>query len=253
MTARVVRITLLLIAFSQFDGRAATRTSAALFRENPRSDRETGAVLHAAANMFLSLWRAAGEGIPQGLKPASVAFSIAKAEAALACPEAKTNGRRAMRAQMFQVMANPDLAVLIMVAGGLLICLEFNMPGRVLPGAIGTLCLLLGAFEISQSPLRHAAVALLIAALVMVVVETRFASRGALAATGTGCLVAGLATLVDSRIPETRVHLATAISVGIVFGAIAFSLARVARRARQNKVHGGQGLAFVVDAAGEPE
>jgi membrane-bound serine protease (ClpP class) len=133
-------------------------------------------------------------------------------------------------------LAHPDLAVLLVIFGGLLIYLEFNLPGTIVPGALGTLCVLLGAFALSQLPLSHPALAALFAALVMILLEAKFSTHGVLAAAGTLCLVFGLATLVDSPVPELRVHLSTALAAGIGFGAISFFLARIALKARRNKV-----------------
>jgi membrane-bound serine protease (ClpP class) len=141
-----------------------------------------------------------------------------------------------LRERLLTRLANPDLAVLLVVAGGLLIYLEFNVPGTVVPGALGTLCVLLGAFGLNLLPLRHTAIALVVAAIALIVLEAKFASHGILATVGIGCLVFGLATLVDGPAPELRVHLATAIGAGVGFGAISFFLAWIALRARRNKV-----------------
>ncbi len=140
------------------------------------------------------------------------------------------------RERLLTRLANPDLAVLLLVAGALLIYLEFNVPGTIVPGALGTLLLLLGAFGLNLLPVRHTAVALLLAAVVLIVLEAKFTSHGILAAAGIGCLIFGLATLVDAPIAELRVHLSTAISCGLGFGGISFFLAWIALRARRNKV-----------------
>ncbi len=140
------------------------------------------------------------------------------------------------RERLLARLASPDFAVLLMVVGGLLIYLEFNVPGTIVPGALGTLCLLLGAFGLNLLPVRHTAVALLLAAVVMIVLEAKFASHGILATVGVGSLIFGLATLVDAPIAELRVHLSTAIACGLGFGSISFFLAWIAFRARHNKV-----------------
>ena len=41
------------------------------------------------------------------------------------------------RERLLTKLTNPDLAVLLLVLGGLLIYLEFNVPGTVVPGALG--------------------------------------------------------------------------------------------------------------------
>jgi membrane-bound serine protease (ClpP class) len=141
-----------------------------------------------------------------------------------------------LRERLLSKLTNPDIAVLLLVLGGLLIYLEFNVPGTVVPGSIGTLFVLLGLFGLNLLPVRHTAIVLLIAAVVMMLLEAKFGSHGVLAIAGIASLIFGLATLVDGPIPELRVHLGTALGAGLGFGAISFGLAWIALRARRSKV-----------------
>jgi membrane-bound serine protease (ClpP class) len=140
------------------------------------------------------------------------------------------------RERLLSKLTNPDIAVLLFVLGGLLIYLEFNVPGTVVPGSLGTLFVLLSLFGLNLLPIRHTAIALLLAAVVMMVLEAKYGSHGVLAVAGVASLVFGLATLVDGPIPELRVHTATAVGAGVGFGAISFGLAWIALRARRSKV-----------------
>jgi membrane-bound serine protease (ClpP class) len=141
-----------------------------------------------------------------------------------------------LRERLLTRLTDPNLAVLLLVLGGLLIYLEFNVPGTIVPGSLGTLLILLSLFGLNLLPIRHTAILLLIAAVVLMVLETKFASHGMLALSGTICLVFGLATLVNSSVPELEVHTGTALGAGIGFGAISFGLAWIALRARRGKV-----------------
>ena len=141
-----------------------------------------------------------------------------------------------LRERLLSRLTNPDIAVLFLVLGGLLIYLEFNVPGTVVPGTLGTLLVLLALFGLNLLPIRHTAVALLFAAFILMMLEIKFASHGALALAGILCLIFGLATLVVAPIPELRVHLATAIGAGLGFGSISFGLAWIALRAHRSKV-----------------
>jgi membrane-bound serine protease (ClpP class) len=141
-----------------------------------------------------------------------------------------------LRERLLSKLTNPDIAVLCLVLGGLLIYLEFNVPGTVVPGSIGTLLVLLSLFGLNLLPIRHTAIVLLVAAFIMMLLEAKYGAHGVLAAVGIGCLVFGLATLVDGPIPELRVHTATAVGAGLGFGAISFGLAWIALRARRSKV-----------------
>ncbi|HEX7157679.1 MAG TPA: nodulation protein NfeD [Edaphobacter sp.] len=140
-----------------------------------------------------------------------------------------------VRERLLGRLANPDFAVLLLVLGGLLIYLEFNVPGTIVPGALGTLLVLLALFGLNLLPVRHTAVALIIAAFVLILLEAKFASHGALGIAGIICLVFGLATLVDAPIPELRVHYAVALATGLGFGIITFGLAWIAVRAHRAK------------------
>ena len=140
------------------------------------------------------------------------------------------------RERLLSKLTNPDIAVLLLVLGGLLVYLEFNVPGTVVPGALGTLLILLSLFGLNLLPIRHTAILLLLAAVVLILLEAKFGGHGVLALAGILSLVFGLATLVDGPIPELRVHLATAIGAGLGFGVISFGLAWIALRARRAKV-----------------
>jgi membrane-bound serine protease (ClpP class) len=141
-----------------------------------------------------------------------------------------------LRERLLSKLTNPDIAVLLLVLGGLLIYLEFNVPGTVVPGSLGTLFVLLSLFGLNLLPVRHTAIALLLAAVVMMVLEAKYGSHGVLALAGVASLVFGLVTLVDGPIPELRVHTATAVGAGLGFGAITFGLAWIALKARRGKV-----------------
>ncbi|MBS1822855.1 MAG: nodulation protein NfeD [Acidobacteria bacterium] len=144
--------------------------------------------------------------------------------------------RPSLRERILGRLANPDLAVLVLVIGALLIYLEFNVPGTIVPGSLGTLFVVLALFGLNLLPIHHTSVFLLIAAMALIVLEAKFPSHGILALTGTVALVFGLATLVDGPIPEQRVHTSTAVALGLAFGIISFGLAFIAFKARRNKV-----------------
>jgi membrane-bound serine protease (ClpP class) len=141
-----------------------------------------------------------------------------------------------LRERLLSKLTTPDIAVLLLVLGGLLIYLEFNVPGTVVPGSIGTLLVLLSLFGLNLLPIRHTSVVLLLAAFVLMLLEAKYGSHGVLALAGIISLVFGLSTLVNGPIPELRVHTATAVGAGLGFGAITFGLAWIALRARRGKV-----------------
>jgi membrane-bound serine protease (ClpP class) len=141
-----------------------------------------------------------------------------------------------LRESIMGALVNPNVAVLILLAGGLLIYLEFHHPGSIVPGAVGTLLVLLALFSLNMLPVRYTALALIVAALILMALEAKFPSHGILALTGTAALILGTLTLVAGPIPQMRVQLATAVSTGLAFGLITTLLVRLAWRAQRNKV-----------------
>ena len=139
------------------------------------------------------------------------------------------------RERLLTRLTSPDLDVLLLMCGGLLIYLEFNVPGTIVPGALGTLMVLLAIFGLNLLPVQHTAILLLVAAIGLMVLEAKFASHGALGIAGVLCLVFGLATLVNGPTPDMRVHFGVAAGAGVGFGAITFGLAWIAFKARRAK------------------
>ena len=140
-----------------------------------------------------------------------------------------------LRETLLGWLVNPNIALLLLVGGAMLIYLEFNTPGTIVPGALGTLMVLLGIFALDLLPIRFTAVMLLVAAFVLILLEAKFGGHGALALTGIICLVFGTLTLVAAPTPELRVHPWVAIGVGLGFGSITAFLVRLAWRARRRK------------------
>ena len=140
-----------------------------------------------------------------------------------------------LREDLLGWLVDPNIALLLLVAGGLLIYLEFNTPGTIVPGTLGTLMVLLAIFGLNLLPIRYTAVLLLVAAMVLMVLEAKFGGHGALAIAGIVCLTFGTLTLVAAPVPEMGVSPWVAIGVSAGFGGITVLLVRLAVRARHLK------------------
>ena len=140
-----------------------------------------------------------------------------------------------LREDLLSWLVNPNIALLLLVAGALLIYLEFNAPGTIVPGTLGTLMVLLGIFGLNLLPIRYTAVLLLVAAMVLLILEAKFGGHGALAIAGIICLTFGMLTLVAAPVPQMDVSPWVALAIAVGFGAITVFLVRLAVRARQRK------------------
>jgi membrane-bound serine protease (ClpP class) len=140
-----------------------------------------------------------------------------------------------MRERLLGWLVNPNIAMLLLVGGALLIYLEFNSPGTIVPGALGTLMVLLAIFALDLLPVRYTAVLLLVAALVLILLEAKFGGHGVLAIAGILCLTFGMLTLVVAPVPEMGISPAIALPVSLAFALITLFLVRLAVRARNMK------------------
>jgi membrane-bound serine protease (ClpP class) len=143
--------------------------------------------------------------------------------------------RPTLREELLGWLVNPNIALLFLVGGALLIYLEFNSPGTIVPGALGTLMVLLAIFALNLLPIRYTAVMLILAAMVLLLLEAKFGAHGALAIAGIVCLTFGTLTLVAAPVPEMGISPLVALSVSAAFGAITVFLVRLVVRARLRK------------------
>jgi membrane-bound serine protease (ClpP class) len=140
-----------------------------------------------------------------------------------------------LRESLLGWLVNPNIALLMLVGGALLIYLEFNTPGTIVPGALGTLMVLLAIFGLNLLPIRYTAVLLLVAALALLLLEAKFGGHGALAIAGIVCLTFGTLTLVAAPVPEMGISPGVALGVSAGFAVITVFLVRLAVRARRMK------------------
>ncbi len=140
-----------------------------------------------------------------------------------------------LREQLLSWLANPNIALLLLLGGALLIYLEFNAPGTIVPGALGTLMVLLAIFGLNLLPIRYTAVLLLLGAVVLLLLEVKFGGHGALAIAGIVCLTFGMLTLVAAPVPEMAVSPWVAFAVSAAFGCITVFLVRLVFRSYRMK------------------
>jgi len=161
--------------------------------------------------------------------------------------------RRTLRQTIISAVADPNIALLLLVIGGLCIYLEFSTPGAIAPGVIGSILVLVGLAAISVLPINWLGVALIVLAFTLFALEAKFTAHGVLGVGGTVSMVLGAVMLIDSPWPAIRVHWVTAIGVALPFSVITILLLTLAVRARRNKVEtGSEGMIGAVGTALTP-
>jgi membrane-bound serine protease (ClpP class) len=143
---------------------------------------------------------------------------------------------KTLRQKILSAIADPNIALVLLVVGALGIYVEFSSPGLIAPGVGGAILALLGLSALSVLPINWLGAALLLLALTLFVLEAKFASHGILGVGGTISMILGAMLLVDSPLPEMRIHLTTAVALALPFSAITILLLSLVLRARRNKV-----------------
>lgn len=143
---------------------------------------------------------------------------------------------KTLRQRIVSAIADPNIALVLLVIGALGIYVEFSHPGLIAPGVIGAIMVLLGLSAISVLPINWLGVALLLLAFSLFALEVKLASHGILGAGGAVAMVLGAVMLINSPQPEIRIHWSTAISLALPFSAITVFLLSLAVRARRNKI-----------------
>ena len=154
------------------------------------------------------------------------------------------------RSGLLAVVANPSVALVLMMIGIYGLLFEFANPGFVAPGVIGGICLLLAFYAFHLLPVNYAGVGLILLGTAFLIAEAFVPSFGALGIGGAVALVFGSVILID---PEDAagysVPLPLSVSLALLSAALVFCTVYFALRARRRPVVSGR--EDLVGASGE--
>jgi membrane-bound serine protease (ClpP class) len=141
-----------------------------------------------------------------------------------------------LRERIISAIADPNIALILIVIGVLGIYAEFSSPGLIAPGVAGAISILLGLSALSVLPINGTGAALLALAFILFALEAKFVSHGVLTLGGAVAMVLGALLLIDSPMPELRIRWTVAIALALPFALITSLLLTLVVRARANKV-----------------
>lgn len=148
------------------------------------------------------------------------------------------------RERFLSWIADPNILILLLIAGFLGLYVEFTHPGLIFPGVIGAVCLLCFAYATRIIPIDYAGLLLILLGITLFILEIKVTSYGMLTLGGIACLVLG--SLMLFRRPEAlglNVPLWTVGSVALSAALImAFLTHRVVEAHRQRVTTGAEGL-----------
>ena len=133
---------------------------------------------------------------------------------------------------LLNVLADPNLVYLLMLAGVVGIYFEFGHPGFYLPGVAGAICLLLalGSFEVL--PINLTGLLLLMLGIGLLISEVFVTSYGVLGVGGVIAFVIGSLFLIDSTQTDLEVNRGMIAGAAIAMSAIILGLGWIVLRER---------------------
>jgi membrane-bound serine protease (ClpP class) len=153
------------------------------------------------------------------------------------------------RTKLLAALANPSLALILMMLGIYGIWFEFSNPGFVFPGVIGAICLLLAMFAFQMLPVNYTGLALIVLGLGFMIAEVFFPSFGSLGIGGVIAFVVGAIFLMDTEIPGYGIPLPLIAGIALSTAAFVILVGGMAAKARLRPVITGR--EELVGAGGE--
>jgi membrane-bound serine protease (ClpP class) len=143
------------------------------------------------------------------------------------------------RHRLLGVIANPSLALILLMIGVYGLMFEFSSPGFGLPGTVGAVCLLLAMFALQLLPVNYAALALILLGFALLAAELLSPSFGVLGVGGVVAFIAGGLLLFDSDVPGMGVPLPLIFGIAVTAAAAVLLGGGMALRARRAPVVSG--------------
>lgn len=154
------------------------------------------------------------------------------------------------RQQFFNVLANPNIAYILLILGFYGLLFEVTHPGTGIPGVLGAIFLILAFYSMQTLPTNYAGLALLVLGLVLFIAEAHTPTFGLLTVGGIICMILGSMLLFESVDPIMRVSKSAILAFSLTTAGITLFLLRSVLRAHKNKVLGGkEGLIGAVGVA----
>jgi membrane-bound serine protease (ClpP class) len=134
--------------------------------------------------------------------------------------------------KVFDFVAHPNVALVLLLLGGLGLYIEANNPGLLFPGLSGLVCLLMAGIGFNLMPFSWVGLVLILLGLGLFVAEIFFTSFGALFAAGALCILLG-GTMVfdqpelsDLTVSFWTVLLPTVLGMCLFGGLVVFTVGR---------------------------
>lgn len=140
------------------------------------------------------------------------------------------------RNKVLAFLANPQLAVILLMLGIYGLFFEMMSPGTALPGVAGLICLMIGLYGLHLLPVNWTGVALLGLGLLMMIAEVFLPSFGALGVGGLLAFVLGGLFMTGPDVPRYyELSIPFLVSIGLASAFIIIGAGTIAVRSKRGK------------------
>jgi len=144
------------------------------------------------------------------------------------------------RSRLLSVIADPNIAYILMLVGIYGLIYEFTSPGMILPGVVGTICLLLALFAFQVLPINFAGLALIALGIAFMIGELFMPSFGALGIGGVIAFVIGSIMLLDLGVPGYGISLPVIALFAVLTAAFFLAVLGMVVKSRRRPVVSGR-------------
>jgi len=148
-----------------------------------------------------------------------------------------------LKQKLLDILANPNVAYLLMMAGLLGLYVEFTNPGVLFPGVAGGICLLLAMAALQVLPINYSGLALIALGVGLLISELFVPSFGTLGVGGLIAFVLGSLLLFDTPESDLTVDPAIVYAAALTFAGFSLLVSfLVVRSQRRQPTLGAEGL-----------
>ncbi|HEU4343628.1 MAG TPA: NfeD family protein, partial [Candidatus Binatia bacterium] len=154
-----------------------------------------------------------------------------------------------LKQRVLNVIADPNISYLLLMAGILGLYMEFSHPGVFFPGVAGAICLLLAFASFQMLPINYAGLLLMLLGVALLVSEAFFPSFGVLGIGGIVSLALGSLLLFDTQNADFGVDRSIVFTAVATLGTFILAISYLVVRSQKAKPT--LGMAGLVGEVGE--
>ncbi|MBZ0269947.1 nodulation protein NfeD [bacterium] len=121
-----------------------------------------------------------------------------------------------LRFKLLSLLANPNIAYILMMLGVYGLFFELQSPGSIFPGVVGAVCLILALYSMQTVPMNVAGILLIVTGGILFILEAKIQSFGLLSIAAIAASILGAIMVFDSPEPALRASLGVVLPVTLV-------------------------------------